>query len=155
MATKIQTTLKSPDYWADPYGWAVHQAVLLRAGRFDEIDLENIAEEIDTVGRNEFRSLKSNLSQILLHMLKWDYQPELRSRSWMVSIAKHRIAYSSDLSDNPSLKPRQAEALDIAYRQARQMAEAETGLRLKSFPVDCPYDWAAILERQHEGQDLP
>jgi hypothetical protein len=155
MATKVQTTSQSPDYWKDPYGWAVYQAALLRAGRFDEIDLENIAEEIDTVGRNEFRSLKSNLSQILMHMLKWDYQSELRSRSWVISINTHRIAYRSDLTDNPSLKPRQAEALEIAYRQARQMAEAETGLPLKTFPLDCPYDWATILEQPFLRQDLP
>jgi hypothetical protein len=146
MATKIQTTSASPDYWKDPYGWAIFQAALIRAGRLDEIDLENVAEEIESVGRSEFRSLKSNLAQVLLHMLKWDYQPERRSRSWVISINKHRRAYQSDLDDNPSLKPRRPEALREAYKDARGDASDETHLSLKIFPVDCPYDWAAILD---------
>jgi hypothetical protein len=155
MATKIQTHAESPDYWKDPYGWAMYQADLIRAGRLSEIDLENVAEEIESVGRSEFRSLKSNLAQILLHMLKWDHQAELRSRSWVVSISKHRYAYLSDLKENPSLTPRLEEAKTDAYAHALNMAEGETGLPLKTFPADCPYDWTAILERQYLWHDLP
>ncbi len=150
MATKIHTQAASPDYWQDPYGWAMHQAALIRAGRLAEIDLENVAEEIESLGRSEFRSLKSNLAQILLHMLKWDYQPERRSRSWVISINKHRRAYQSDLDDNPSLKPRRAEALSEAYKDARGDAADETHLPLKTFPADCPYDWAAILDQVYD-----
>jgi hypothetical protein len=155
MATKIQTTSQSPDYWKDPYGWAMFQAELIRSGRLAEIDLENVAEEIESVGRSEFRSLKSNLAQVLLHMLKWDYQPERRSRSWVISISKHRRAYQSDLDDNPSLKPRRQEALEWAYKDARNEAWEETHLPVKTFPTVCPYDWAAILEQPYvwEGAD--
>jgi hypothetical protein len=159
MATKIQTQsespAESPDYWKDPYGWAMYQAALIRAGKLGEVDLENIAEEIETVGRSEFRSLKSNLAQVLLHMLKWQYQPEKRSRSWVVSISKHRFAYLSDLKENPSLKPRREDARRDAYEHALNMAENETHLPLTTFPVDCPYDWAAILEQPYvwDGPD--
>jgi Domain of unknown function DUF29 len=155
MATKIHIESQSPDYWKDPYGWAMFQAELIRAGRLAEIDLENVAEEIESVGRSEFRSLKSNLAQVLLHMLKWDYQPERRSRSWVVSIKNHRYAYKRDLKENPSLKPRREEARSDAYEDALNMAEGETHLPLKTFPTMCPYDWSAILEQPYvwEGTD--
>jgi hypothetical protein len=155
MATKApRQNIAGPDYQSDPHGWALHQARLLRAGQVSEIDLENIAEEIESVGRAEFRSLKSNLAQILLHLLKWTYQPSMRSRSWAVSINTHRRAYKSDLEENPSLKARLQDALEWAYKDARAAAADETGLPLKSFPSVCPYDWAEIVDQPIEWNGL-
>ncbi len=134
----------------DLYTWVQEQVALLRAGRFDEIDAENIAEELSDVGKTEFSKLQSALEIVLTHMLKWDHQPEKRTRSWDNSIVAHRALYSDVLQDNPGLKPRREEALARAYRQARLRASSETGLSRSSFPEDCPYDWPAILDRNFD-----
>ena len=76
-------TVNHIDYDKDGYGWAMEQAALLRARRFSEIDLENIAEEIESVGKSERRTLESHLSRLMMHLLKWQYQPERRGNSWV------------------------------------------------------------------------
>jgi hypothetical protein len=127
--------------------WAFHQAMLLRAGQFHLLDIAGIAEELDGLGRGEYNMLVSQLRVVLLHLLKWDFQPERRSRSWASSIAEHRLRADDQLADNPSLQPRRAEAISRAYKQARLGAAAETDLRLAVFPETCPYEWQAIMER--------
>jgi hypothetical protein len=147
MATKApKQAMEHPAYEQDAYGWAMHQARLLRAGQLSDIDIENIAEEIETMGRSERRSLSSNLMQILIHLLKWTHQPERRSRSWILSIANHRDGYTRDLAENPSLKPEMPAILMSAYNSARRLAAAETDLPIITFPDACPYDWQTILE---------
>lgn len=136
------------DYEQDFYSWALRQAALLRAGRLAELDIANIAEELETLGRAEFNSLVSALRVLTLHLLKWDHQPEKRSRSWVVSIVVQRGELSEVLADNPGLKPRLDEALERAYSRARREAAAETGLDIKVFPQTCPYDLAAITTRE-------
>jgi hypothetical protein len=131
----------------DLYTWVQEQVALLRAGRFDEIDAENIAEELSDVGKSEFAKLQSALEIVLAHMLKWDHQPERRSRSWANSIAAQRGDYTDVLADNPGLKSRRSEVLTRAYRKARLAASSETNLPIEVFPVDCPYSWDDILER--------
>lgn len=137
-------------YDEDLYAWAQEQAALLRAGRFSEIDVANIAEELETLGRSEFRAYASAYRVLLLHMLKWDHQPTKRSRSWWVSIAVQRGRLKEVLDDNPSLKSRRQDAIARAYREARLMAVDETGLPLVSFPEACPYDEQAINARSFD-----
>src|SRR5437763_8182285 len=91
-------------YDRDPYSWAVEQAALLRAGRMNEADALNIAEELDDVGNEQYDKLESALRVILIHLLKWDHQPERRSRSCYGSIAVHRKHVSKVLRKNPGLK---------------------------------------------------
>jgi Domain of unknown function DUF29 len=134
-------------YGADLYTWAIEQAALLRAGLLEKADLENIAEEIESLGRNEFDKLTSNLAVILMHLLKWDHQPGMRTRSWALSIAAHRARAEDVLEDNPGLKSRWDEAVARAYRRARIDAAKETGIALKVFPTNCAYDRAAIFTR--------
>ena len=136
------------EYEQDFYSWAFRQAALLRAGRFAELDIANIVEELETLGRAEFNSLVSALRVLMLHLLKWDHQPEKRSRSWVVSIVVQRGELSEVLADNPGLKPRLGEALERAYGRARREAAAETGLDVKVFPQACPYDLAALTSRE-------
>jgi hypothetical protein len=131
----------------DLYTWVQEQVGLLRAGRLDAIDVENIAEELGDVGRSEFAKLQSALEVLLTHMLKWDHQPERISRSWDNSIDEQRRRLATVLADNPGLKSRRAEALDRAYPLARNAASSETGLRRTDFAVACPYSWTEILER--------
>jgi hypothetical protein len=137
-------------YEGDFYTWTQEQGALLRSGRFDAIDWENIAEEIETLGRDEFRRLVSFYRLILLHMLKWEHQPNLRSRSWAIPIENHREHAAEVLAENPGLKSRLDEALERAYRRARGEAIAETGLRKSTFPDTGPFTLNEVLTRSYE-----
>ena len=133
----------------DTCRWAFEQAAHLRAGRFDQVDVANVADEIESVGKSEFRSFASGLEVILLHMLKWEHQRSKRSRSRVFSILEHRRRVRDDLDDNPSLKAREAEAIGRAYGTARLRASRQTRLRLGTFPEECPYGWERIMEAPH------
>ena len=146
----IKKAASASGYDEDLYAWALEQAALLRAGHFTEIDVANIAEELETLGRSEFRAYAGAYRVLLLHMLKWDHQPAKRSRSWWVSITVQRGRLIEVLDDNPSLKSRRQEAIARAYREARLMAVDETGLPLTSFPEACPYDEQAIHSRSFD-----
>lgn len=135
-------------YERDFYSWTLEQAALLRGGHLSELDAANIAEELSDLGRAEFNSLVGALRVLTMHLLKWDYQPEKRSRSWALTISSQRLELSDLLADNPGLKPRFGEALERAYRRARLEASKETGLDLRTFPETCPYDLAAITSRE-------
>ena len=135
-------------YDRDLYSWAVEQAALLRAGRIAEADILNIAEEIDDVGNEQYDKLESALRIILLHLLKWDHQPERRSRSWHLSIQVQRKHVQKVLRKNPGLKPHVEEAIVDAYEVARLEASGQTSLDTDSFPLECPYGWDQIMERQ-------
>jgi hypothetical protein len=130
------------------YAWSQEQARLLKARRFGEIDADNIAEEILDVGSNEYDKLESALRVLLMHMLKWDHQPERRSRSWENTIGLQRDHALRQLRRNPGLKSRASEAVADAYSDARRLASTETDLDLDRFPAKCPYDWDAILHRK-------
>lgn len=137
-------------YDRDLYSWAVEQAALLRAGRIAEADVLNIAEEIDDVGNEQYSRLESALRIVLLHLLKWDHQPERRSRSWWASIRVQRNHVRRVLKKNPGLKPEVDGAIVEAYETARIEASAQTSLELEVFPLDCPYSWDEIMERPIE-----
>jgi len=94
------------EYWSDFYSWLVEQAAHVRAGRWEALDRENLAEEIESLGREQFNKLESALRVLMMHMLKWDHQPKLRSRSWVLSIEAQRLELDDVLSDDPGLKPR-------------------------------------------------
>ena len=113
-----KTTLYDRDFFA----WSLEQVKLLRAGKLAEADIEHIAEEIETMGRTEKRELISRLSVLLLHLLKWRYQPERRSPSWEASIRVQRNRLADHLDDNPSLKPscRRRSCQPIAMRRWRR-----------------------------------
>jgi hypothetical protein len=132
---------------ADLYSWALRQAELLRAGRLSEIDAAAIAEEIDDVGEEQYDKLESALRVLALHVLKWDYQPSMRSRSWTLTIREQRRRAERQLRKNPGLKSQVEEALETAYEDARIEAASETGLPLSVFPVSRPFEYAEIMER--------
>jgi hypothetical protein len=135
------------NYERDVYSWSQEQARLIREGRWDEIDRDNVAEEIESVGRAEFNSLVSALRVLMLHMLKWEHQPERRTRSWLLSIEAQRNDLDDVLADNPGLRQRIPEAMQRAYRNARTAAAQETGLDTKVFPAACPYSFDDVTKR--------
>jgi hypothetical protein len=133
------STKNAAHYDTDFYAWANEQAALLRAGRLAEADVENIAEEIESMGRSERRELVSRLTVLLLHLLKWRYQPGLRGRSWTLTIEQQRMEVGDHLSDNPSLKSQLGDVIAKAYGYARIEAERETRLKSSVFPLACPF----------------
>lgn len=137
-------------YEGDFYTWTQEQAAMLRAGRVAELDLEHLAEEIEDLGKEQFSKLESAYRVILLHMLKWDHQPDKRSRSWVASIRTQQLEADDIVADNPGLKPRRLEARDRAYRKARIRAAAETKLAEARFPTQCPYSVDEIMTREFE-----
>ena len=126
-------------YESDFYAWAMEQAALLRARRFDAADIDNIAEEIESMGRGEKRELVNRLAVLRLHLLKWQFQPGFRSPSWSATIREQRSRLSDHLADNPSLKAHLDEATTRAYRLALIGAARETGLAESAFPKVAPY----------------
>ncbi len=136
----------SDTYQDDFYAWAMEQAALLRAGRFDAADIENIAEEIESMGRGEKRELVNRLTVLLMHLLKWQFQPGFRSPSWSSSIREQRIRLSSHLKDNPSLKAKLDEAFIEAYELAVIRAARETGLPENGFPAMAPYRFEEAMD---------
>jgi hypothetical protein len=134
-------------YEHDFYSWLMEQARHIREGRFAALDRDNLAEEIESLGREQFNKLVSALRVLMLHMLKWDHQPALRSRSWVLSIEEQRLEIADVLADNPGLKPRIGEAIARAYRRARIEAAKETGLDEKEFATTCPYAFDDMTSR--------
>lgn len=137
------------------YTWVQEQVALLRARRFDEIDVENVAEELGDLGKSEVHKLPSALAALLMHMLKWDYQPERMTRSWDNTIAEQRRRYRQVLEENPGLKSRRGDTLRRAYADACSRASTDTDLPRRLFPSTCPYTWTDILERPFEFDPLP
>jgi hypothetical protein len=135
-------------YGRDFYSWLMEQARHVRAGRWTSLDRENLAEEIESLGREQFNKLEGALRVLLVHLLKWDHQPRLRGRSWSASIKEQRLRLGDVLADNPGLRPRIEEAVVRAYRRARLRAVKETGLEEETFPETCPYSWDDIVSRE-------
>ncbi len=105
------TTLYKQDF----YAWTQRQAELLRAGQLGELDIENLIEEIESLGRQERQELRNRLGVLLGHLLKWHYQPEARSKSWVYTIREQRQEIQRHLKENPSLKPYLREAIAVGY----------------------------------------
>ena len=128
-------------YEKDFYAWANEQAALLRSGKLAEADIEHIAEEIESMGKAEKRELVARLTVLLLHLLKWRYQPNLQGAAWRATIEVQRLDIADLLEDNPSLKSLLPEVLERAYRKAIKEAERETGLPETTFPPACPWSF--------------
>ncbi|MEI6985158.1 MAG: DUF29 domain-containing protein [Rhodospirillaceae bacterium] len=135
-------------YGRDFYAWANEQAAFLRAGNLAAADIEHIAEEIESMGRTEKRELVSRLAVLLLHLLKWQFQPERRGRSWQATITVQRRDLVRHLRDNPSLKTALDEAIEDAYGDAALLAGAETDLPQSTFPAACPWAWGNIVDHE-------
>jgi hypothetical protein len=135
-------------YEADFYAWTMAQAELLKNQQWQALDRVNLIEEIESLGRQQRQELRNRLAVLLGHLLKWQYQPQNRSRSWRSTLRIQRRELLELLKDNPSLKPYLAEALEIAYLNGRDLAIAETNLPESTFPPTCDYSLTEILEEE-------
>ncbi len=143
-----QLPVKNPTqlYEKDFCLWIETTANLLKQGQFSELDIENLIEEIETMGRSEKDTLESNLIIVFLHILKWQYQPNKRSRSWESSILEHRRRIHKAIKNSPSLKPFLANVFAECYQYGRKRASIETGLSLRAFPTESPFTIDEILD---------
>jgi hypothetical protein len=134
------------EYEKDFYAWLIKNAQLIRNKQFSEIDAEQIAEELEAMGRSEKRELLNRLTILLAHLLKWQFQSVRRSRSWSNTILTQRIDIHELLQDSPSLRSQLESKIEIAYEKAKLMAEDETGIDKKIFPSPCPFSLEQILD---------
>ncbi len=132
-------------YDKDFYKWTTNQARFLKNGEFSKLDIENLIEEIESLGRSEKRTLKSYLEILLMHMLKVEFQPGKHTTSWDIStkVASHKA--QKTLLENPSLKPKLKEIVEDAYFSARLDAALETKLDEGTFPEKCPWSLKDIF----------
>lgn len=135
-------------YDEDVIAWANEQARLLRAGRFDLLDIEHLADEVEDVGKSELRELESRMAVLLTHLLKWQYQPERRGRSWEITIRNQRIGISRRLDRTPSLRSSLSDSQWWAevWSDALIGFERETGKMLDDVPEQCPWILSEILD---------
>ncbi|MEQ9235681.1 DUF29 domain-containing protein [Coleofasciculus sp. E2-BRE-01] len=145
--TNQQTAIPTPNlYETDFYAWTQEQASLLRQQQWSQLDLGNLIEEIESLGKQQRQELRNRLTVLIGHLLKWEYQPQRRSRSWLATIRVQRRDTLELLKDNPSLKPYLEDALVLAYENGRDLAMGETDLPEQTFSQTCPYSLAEILE---------
>jgi hypothetical protein len=133
-------------YETDFYAWTQQQADLLRQQEWSQLDLGNLVEEIESLGKQQRQELRNRLSILIGHLLKWEYQPQRHSRSWSATIRIQRLDIADLLTDNPSLKPYLDEALERAYIKGVALAVKETNLPEQTFRVDCAYSLEDILD---------
>ncbi len=145
-----KTTLvksKADLYEQDFNLWLERQATLLRERRFDELDVDNLVEEVESIGRSDKREVKSRLIVLLKHLLKYQHQADKRTRSWTDTIRDQRRELQLIFEDSPSLLRHHAPSvLSASYARARREASSEAGLPLDTFPEGCPYNLEQILD---------
>jgi hypothetical protein len=143
----IQCPSSGTDLYEKDYVlWSETIAQQLRDRAYDQVDWANLIEEIEDMSRRERKALQSNLVVLLLHLLKWQFQVQMRSGSWRGSIVEHRQRIQDDIQESPSLRSVLSQVWDEAYRKAVARAVAETGLEIEVFPIVCPYDVEQILD---------
>ncbi len=130
----------------DFHAWTLQQADLLKAGKLHEIDLDNLIEEIESMGASERNQLQNRLKVLIGHLLKWQFQPAYRTRSWNATIEEQRLSVMTLIEDNPSLKSILDERITKAYPQGVLLAVKETNLDKKTFPSSCPYSVEQLFD---------
>ncbi|MBD2177199.1 DUF29 domain-containing protein [Pseudanabaena sp. FACHB-1998] len=133
-------------YETDFYGWTMQQSKLLALGKLDGLDLANLIEEIEFLGKHKQQELSNRLGVLIGHLLKWQYQPQKRSRSWQVTIQLQREEINDLLADNPSLKSYLDKALLKAFRLGLALILSETPIKKSLLPDVCPYSLEQLLD---------
>jgi len=140
------STASSQLYDTDFYGWVQQQVGAMRAGNFSGLDMDHLVEEIEDMGKRQKQELRSRLSILFMHLLKWRYQPALQSRSWASTIKVQRIEIDLHIEDNPSLKQALSEIVETAWKVATAKAENETGMPVSTFPAACPWTFEQVMD---------
>lgn len=139
--------MKNQLYETDFYAWTQQQSKFLLTGQWQDLDQENLGEEIAALGKQQRQELRNRLGILIGHLLKWDYQPQLRDKSWKATIREQRDEIIDILESNPSLKPYLEEAIAKGFRQGINLVIRETPLDDQDLPLDFPYTVQQILDR--------
>ena len=150
---KIETLDLNTLYEQEYDQWLEETVKILKNRQLDQLDYDNLIEEIEAMGRSEKHSLESNLIVVLMHLLKYKYQPQKRSRSWLSSIFEHRRRLIKAFKTSPSLKRYYQEVFDECYKYAVKQASIETGLPLNIFPNTSPFTTEETLDFDFLPQD--
>jgi hypothetical protein len=155
-------------YAQDLAAWCFATAALVREGQWDAIDRDALIEELESLGKSQKRDLESRLEVLMMHLLKWQYQPLLRetSPSWASTILEQRNQIPRVLRDNPSLRPQVPAILADIYADARAGAAIEMGgargllsprdlIRLSALPTVCPWTAAQVLDKDFWPGESP
>jgi hypothetical protein len=146
----MNTTIPDKTLYENDFSaWAEEQARLLRQQQFNQLDTTHLIEELEDMRSSTRRELVSRLTVLIAHLLKWQFQPNQRSRSWEVTIQVQRSEIADLLTDNPSLRSQWAIFIERSWLKARKIAWGETGLDIKAFPVTCPYNAAQLLDEDY------
>ena len=145
----VKTASRGVDYDKDFHDWAVSQARALREHRPNALDWENLADEIESLGKRDRRKVASDLNKILEHLIKWRYQPEKRKTGWRSAIREHRDRIARILADSPSLKRWPGGVLNEEYRKARAVALEDTGVPEERIPQHCPFSAKDVLDANY------
>jgi len=133
-------------YDTDFYIWTQEMARRLRERDIAALDWENIAEEIESMGKRDYRGLESRMEVLLTHLLKWRYQVERRSRGWRSTIETQRGRIEKIVKDSPSFRRRIVSDMHDAYAEAVRQASVETTIPEKNFPAECPWTFESALQ---------
>ena len=148
--SKVATKPPANDlYEADFYAWTQEQARLLRERRWADLDLDNLVDEVESVGRSDKRQIQSRLEVLLAHLLKWKFQPGGRGNGWIGTIFEQRGRIAGLVEESPSLREFQRQEVFKSYRAARLTAAKETGIALGVFPEECPFTPEQVLDLEY------
>ncbi len=125
--------------------WIDHNVSLLRQGNLQDIDVENIAEELDSMSRSDKRELLSRLTVLIMHLLKWEYQVDKRSKSWTSTIKVQRLGIKKLIKNSPSLKYNIEAVVIEAFDDAKYLFEDETEIDKNTLPITCPYTFEELM----------
>jgi len=152
----MEKALDKPSlYDLDYVAWLEEQAAHLRAGRLSALDVENVAEELEGLARSDRHELVNRLETLILHLLKWDHQPDQRSNRWRASVAEQRRRIRRLLKESPSLRRSLEGAAREVYPDAIEQAAIETQLSETAFPATLPYSLEQLFERELPAGELP
>lgn len=126
-------------YEEDYHLWLMNTIHQLQHGKLAKVDMVNLIEELEAMGRSQKSAIESNLRILLMHLLKYKYQSEKRTNSWLFTIREHRKRLRNDFKNSPSLKRYFLEVFPECYQDARELAADETGLSINTFPVESPF----------------
>lgn len=153
MSTRTATK-PAPTYDDDFYAWTQDQAEKLRSARPNSLDWENVAEELESLGRSDRAEVQSRLEILITHLLKWRHQPDWRSKSWLFTIKVQRRDIARKLKLSPSLRGFTEDSIIEVYEDAVEIAARETGFFRDSFPASCPFSPSEVLDPEYLPEDL-
>lgn len=150
---------RSDLYDRDFFEWTQYNAELLRRGCLAEADIPHIAEEIADMGSRDQREVRNLLQELMMHLLKWKFQPSLRynpsgGSSWLVSINKQRAELGGIFDQSPSLVRHGRDAVARVYAGAVRGASAETGIPKECFPSECPFTFDQLMNPDFLPEDV-